>query len=56
MGIATEHLTRLARLYREAERDNAEWDAAKRQLVVDEIKRVALIPGTNIPDADTPSY
>ncbi len=41
MGIASEYLTRLARLYREADRDNAEWDAARRQPVIDEIKRIA---------------
>jgi hypothetical protein len=47
MGIATEYLQRLARLYREAEKDNAEWDAAKaakRQIIIDDIKRAALEP------------
>ena len=41
MGIAQEYLTRLARLHREAEKENAERDAAKRQPIVDEILRIA---------------
>ena len=30
MSIAQEHLTRLAKLHREAANDNVAWDAAKR--------------------------
>lgn len=39
MSIVSDYLTRIARMHREAEQENAERDAAKRQPVIDEIKR-----------------
>jgi hypothetical protein len=43
MGIGQEHLTRMARLYREAEQENAARDAAKRQPMVDAILKGATM-------------
>ena len=37
MGIATEYLTRLARLYREADADNRVFDEARRQKIIDDL-------------------
>ena len=40
MTIASEHFTRLARLYREAQKENEEWDAKRRQRVIDALRKV----------------
>lgn len=53
MGIASELRTQWLRMYRQAREDNEAIDAARRQKIIDRLK---VIPETNIPDADTPTY